>query len=684
MRASRRSRLRRGEVSSTASEANGKAASQDPVHKGDGCNDQIDPNEVCLMKSPERRRTRAGLSLFACIPAFWAACPAQAEELDDIVVTAYRGQTDIAKSGSAITVIPGDKINNASPGSLADVLRQVPGLSVTQTGGPGGTTEVSIRGAEAGHTLVLIDGVRVNDPASARNLFDFAVFSPTDIERVEILRGPQSALYGSDAMGGVINIITRKRTGKLSASVGVEGGSYGTVAGNAVAGGSIGPVNLSVSGTAFSSDGFSRVGDRDNGEADATRKYAGTARGSYDSGEGQGFSFGVTAYRQQSELDKGSKPTDDLPGYERDRDVITGFGRFDFEAFDGRLNNQITLFGAETTSAHYEALPRTTNSRGTNYGVEYQSTLDMGDAGSLIWGARAEKEGGRQSISVASGTTSSFDDERTLLAVFALQQFTLFDNLNISIGGRYDEDIDGEGFLTGRTTAAYLMDQTGTKLRGSFGNAAKRPTMFQLFDAQFGNPDLVDEESWGGDIGIDQELFDGRVTVSATGFYNKFTNLIEFQSESPPDYPRSSYYNVKSAETSGLELSAEAELWPSVLKATGSYTYLRATNLDTELPLSRRPENSGSLTLTYTGIENFEFGVTAIFVGERFNNDAKTAAALVPLEGYTKIDLNASYRLNPQTTLYGRIENLTDVLYEDAFGYNNAGLSAYAGLRWTH
>jgi vitamin B12 transporter len=637
------------------------------------------------MKFSERRRARAALPVLASFPVILFATVAGAQEqLDDIVVTAYRGPTDIAKSGSAITVIPGDKINNASPGSLVDVLREVPGLTVTQSGGPGGTTEVSIRGAEAGHTLVLIDGVRVNDPASARNIFDFAVFSPTDIERIEILRGPQSALYGSDAMGGVINIITRKRTGKLSASVGVEGGSYGTVAGNGVVGGSVGPLSLSVSGTAFSSDGFSRVGDRDNGEADSTRKFAGTARGSYESGEGQGFSFGVTAYRQESEVEKGSKPADDLPGYERDRDVVSGFGRFDFEAFEGKLNNQITFFGAETTSAYLEPLPRTTDSRGTNYGVEYQSTLDMGQAGTLIWGARAEQEGGKQNVLSTSGDKTSFDDDRTLLAVFALQQFTLFDRLNLSLGGRYDEEVDGQGFLTGRATAAYLIDETATKLRGSVGNAAKRPTMFQFFDAQYGNPDLVDEESWGGDIGVDQELFDGRLTVSATGFYNKFTNLIEFQSASLPDYPRSSYYNIKSAETSGLELSAEAVLVPSVLRATASYTYLQATNLDTDLPLSRRPENSGSLGLTFTGIENFEFGVTAIFVGERFNNDAKTAAALVPLESYTKIDLNASYRLNPQTTLYGRVENLTDVVYEDAFGYNNAGLSAYAGLRWTH
>jgi len=632
----------------------------------------------------ERRRGRAALSLFATLPILLAANAARADDLDEIVVTAYRSPTDITKSGSAITVIPGDKINNASPGSLVDVLRQVPGLTVTQSGGPGGATEVSIRGAEAGHTLVMIDGVRVNDPASARNSFDFAVFSPTDIERIEILRGPQSALYGSDALGGVINIITRKRTGAMSMTVAAEGGSYDTFAGNAAAGGSIGPVSLSVSGTLFDTNGFSRVGDRDNGEADGTKKYAGTARTSYNSGEGQAFDFGVTAYHQKSEVDGGSAAKYDLPGYERDRDVVSGFARFDFEGLEGKLNNQFSFFGSQTTSAYIEPNPRSTDTDGSDVGLEYQGTLDMGQAGTLIWGARAEQEAATQSTTTKVATATSFDMERTLLAVFAMQQFTLFDRLNLSLGGRYDEDVDGQGFLTGRATAAYLIDETGTKFRGSFGNAAKRPTMFQLFDGQYGNPDLVDEESYGGDVGIDQELFDGRLSFSATGFYNNFTNLIEYQSKSLPDYPKSSYYNIKSAETSGLELSADAILWPSVLKATGSYTYLHAVNLDTNLPLSRRPENSGSLTLTYTGIENFEFGVIATYVGERFNNDAKTAAALVPLDAYTKVDLTASYKINPETTLYARLENLTNVEYQDAFGYNNAGRSGYVGLRWTH
>jgi vitamin B12 transporter len=618
----------------------------------------------------ERRRGRAALSLFASLPLLLAVNAAHADELEEIVVTAYRGPTDISKSGSAITVIDGDQLDHAGAATLVDLFRKVPGVTVTQTGGPGGTTEVGIRGADAGQTVVMIDGVRVNDPATTRGIFDFSVFSPTDIERIEILRGPQSALYGSDAMGGVINIITKKRTGKMTARLSAEGGNYGTAATNGAVGGSVGPVSLSVSGTAFTTDGFSRVGNRDYGEADGTQKLAGTARASYNSGEGQGVDFGVTAYHQDSEVDSGSKAANDLPGYDRKRDVVSGFGRFNFDGFDGRLNNQFNFFAADTSSAYVEP-KRRTNSDGTNFGAEYQGTLDLQAAGTLIWGARAEQEAAVQHTLKTASDVTNFDEDRTLLALFAMQQFTLFDRLNLSVGGRYDEEVDGEGFLTGRATAAYNFD-TGTKLRGSFGNAAKRPTMFQLYEATYGNPDLADEESYGGDIGIDQDLWDGRLTFSASGFWNRYTNLIQFAD--------SSYYNISSAEMSGLELSADAVLIPSILKATGSYTYLKAINLETDRQLARRPENSGSIGLTFTGIEDFEIGVSATFVGDRFNSDSTS----IVMASYTKLDLNASYRLNPNTSLYARVENLTDVTYQDADGYNNAGLSAYAGLTWKH
>ena len=183
-------------------------------------------------------------------------------EVPEIVVSPYLVATPIARAGSTVSVISRSRIERSSAGSVADLLRTVPGLAVIERGGAGGQTQVSLRGAEAQHTLVLIDGIRVNDPSSARDTFDFAVLSLTDIERIEILKGPQSALYGSDAVGGVINIITRRPRRGIQSSATVEGGSYGTRAAKASMSGGDDHFRLLFSGSYFASAGFSRVGDR--------------------------------------------------------------------------------------------------------------------------------------------------------------------------------------------------------------------------------------------------------------------------------------------------------------------------------------------------------------------------------------------------------------------------------------
>ncbi len=274
-----------------------------------------------------------------------SALPGLAAGVPSIVVTPLYIPTSIARAGSTVSVIDRDQIARSSAGSVADLLRSVPGVAVTESGGAGGSAMVSLRGAETQHTLVLIDGVRVNDPASARDEFDFATFSPTDVERIEILRGPQSALYGSDAIGGVINIITRRPTAGMHGSATVEAGGYGARRTTLTANGSSGPWSLAASGTYFANDGFSRVGDRDNGEPDATAKYAGTLRGTYDAGEGRSFDFGLNGFRQASDIDKSAST--DAAGYTSARDLIDGFARFTAPSHEGKVVHTLTIFGTE-------------------------------------------------------------------------------------------------------------------------------------------------------------------------------------------------------------------------------------------------------------------------------------------------------------------------------------------------
>jgi vitamin B12 transporter len=611
-------------------------------------------------------RARAATPVLAVLFALGAAAPLHAEDgVPEIVVTPYFVPTAISRAGSTVTVITRERIARSSAATVADLLRSVPGLTVTESGGVGGSQLVNLRGAEPGHTLVLIDGIRVNDPASARDEFDFATFSVTDIERIEVLRGPQSALYGSDAMGGVINIITRKSGGPLRTSATVEGGSYGTFRNTLSAGGSSGPYSVFASGTYFDTHGFSRVGDRDHGEADGTLKYAGTIRGAYDPGGGFRFEYGLDGYHQASDIDPSS--TVDAPGYTSNRDLLSGYGRLLFPSSD-RLNNSLTFFATQTTRLFGEP-KHDTDYQGADIGAEYQGVLSLG-AGSLIFGTRLEQESAYQKRT--DQALPAFDDARYLYAGYLLYQVPVGDRWNLSFAARHDGEIDGQGFTTGRATAVYDLPEIEARLHASIGTGAKRPTAFQLSY----NPALLPEQSVGGDIGFDRTLFDGRLTVSATAFYNRFTDLINFDG----DFLTGTYKNIENARTDGIELAATATIVPGVLSSTASYTYLQTEDLATGLPLQRRPVNSGKLALTYTGVRDVESTLSATLVGKRFNDNAAT----VVLDPYARVDFSTTYRVNDALTVFGRIENLLNANYQEVTGYNTAGLSAYVGLTWSH
>ncbi len=620
---------------------------------------------------PRRRTAVIVVSLFVGLAT---AGGARADNVPSIVVTPYFLPTSIAKAGSTVSVITADQIAQSSAGSVADLLSTVPGVTVTQSGGVGGQTLVSLRGAEPGHTLVLIDGVRVNDPASARDEFDFATLAVTDIARIEILRGPQSALYGSDAMGGVINIITKRPSGAMHGSATVEAGSYGTVRTTVSAGGTSGPLSLQASGTYFSDTGFSRVGNRDQGEPDGTDKLAGTVRGTFDAGDGTRFEFGLDAYHQASKIDETPGPYypngGDLPGYTSTRDLVAGFGRLLFPTMNGSVASSLTFFATDT-SRDYGEPTKDTFYRGTDSGAEYQGNLRLGSMGSLLVGARVEQVTASEQVS--NQVAPAFDESKLLYAGYLLYQLPVDAHLNLSFAARHDGEVDGQGFTTGRFTAVYDLPAADARIHASIGTGAKRPTVFQLSY----NPDLLPEQSVGADLGLDKTLLDGRLTTSVTGYWNRFENLIDWDPSIPP---YGNYANITEAETAGVEATVTARLIPGKLTSSLSYTYLYSRNLATGLPLKRRPAHSGQLSLTYTGIANLEAGVAATLVGTRFND----AAATVKLPAYVRVDLNGRYRVNDALSVFARVENLFNADYQEASGYNTAGLSAYAGLTWKH
>ena len=654
-------------------------------------------------------RRALGASLLIC-----AICGAANSALGDpwrVVITAFRHATLERQSGSSISVVDRKTIELGSPGTVTSTLRSLPGVNIVESGGTGATAEVRLRGAETGHTLVLIDGVRVNDSATTRDEFDFSLVGPEQIERIEVLRGPQTALYGSDAMGGVVNIITRRAGEGKRVSASIEGGSYGTFAQGLSASMRSGDYSLLLSGSHFRADGFSRVGDRDVDERDGSEKWNGTIHAAYAPADGPEFDFELTGVDQRADYD-GGPPTPPAasctPGMmcyttylnrlntaanalnTVHKQLLTGYAKVSDDAFGGAYDQSLT--GFFTVSKRHNTQPPSTafDFGSTVAGAEYQGIANLGGMGTLLAGARIEREVAAYEASGFGFT--SFASDRSFYALFAQHEMTFTERLHLSFGGRYDGEIGGgEDFLTGRATASYDLRETGSVFRASIGTGAKRPTAYQVASNFYAEatyptvpvpPQISPEHNVGIDFGVDQSLFGGRAKVSATAFYTRYRDLIDFVTISSPPAPSNvvdGYYeNIKNAAVGGLELSGEAELIPGVLRASGSYTYLDARNLDTGLILERRPVHSGTAALTYTGIRDFEATLSATYAGFRYNK----AGEAWPLPAYTRVDLTMSYDINPNLRAFGRVENLTNATYEDPGGYNNAGLSVYAGLRW--
>lgn len=673
-----------------------------------------------MFKAAPRSAARAACVL-AAISGAQTLVPAHADQLPEIVVTADRVEEPIGQTGASVTVIRAAEVEKLGTKGVADVLRGVAGLDVDESGGVGAATQVHLRGANPGETLVLIDGIRVGDAASTDNSVDFGNLAPVDIDRIEILRGPQSALYGSDAMGGVINIITRKGGKTLRRNVTVEAGSYGTLSTRATLSGGDDRWTYSLGVNLLHSDGFPRYGYRIGrplydgaGDPlpplpadDPTDKGGLAGRFSYKVNADVSIDAGFSLFGNALRFDNpyALVASDVFSSYNHSRALIgDGFVRANVDSLGGKLHNSLTVFSNVTDRDIWEAegcydgastapTPNVYGSfncrsgyLGARYGAEYQGDLKLGGYGDFVFGARNETETARtsQSPDPNDGSFTPIDARQITNSVFAEQRLALFSRLDLTLGGRIDAIEGGQTFDTWRATAAYHIDETGTKLRASAGTGDKAATLYQRF-SQFGFAGLAPERSFGWDAGVDQTLFDGRATVSATVFDTRYQDLIDFADVAactPAQVAAGGgcYYNVGRADISGVELSGDVTLVPDVWRARASYTYLDARDLDTNTQLLRRPHNKGALSLIYDGIAKLEVEGRLTLVGSRLDYSFPADVTLAP---YAKLDALANYKFDDSLAIFGRIENLTDARYEEVYNYGVAGRSYYAGISYS-
>lgn len=626
------------------------------------------------------------IAQFVSLPAASLSGAKAAEQLPEVVVSASRIAVPSEEVGSAVTVITAEEIERKQVRVLSDVLREVPGLAVNRTGTVGGLTQVRIRGAEGNQTLVIIDGVEVNDP-SAGSEFNFGNVLASDIERIEVLRGPQSALYGSDAIGGVINIITKKGGGPVTGTLSVEGGSFRTGQATANLRGGDDWYHFSLGATGFSTDGVSVAPEsQGNPEEDGHRNQ--TYNGKFGISPLDNLEIELFGRYVKSSVDTDPQPAvlGVIQTVDGDRETRTtqqtGRAQAKYSLFDGMWEHIVGAGINREERDSYTDGALSFEADGEKARYDYQSnvffdTPEVAEAShSLTFLAEREDESQR--------TQSAFggsDLEITNYGYVGEYRLGLWDRLFLSGGLRWDDNELFEDETTFRTTAAYLHEETGTRLHGSYGTGVKNPTLFELFG--FGpnfvpNPDLTPEKSKGWDIGVEQVFFDERLTLDVTYFNNRITDLIQGAGNTAVNLSGTS-------KIDGVEVSALAQITDD-LSFRGQYTYTNGQDAN-GIELVRRARHLASANLAYQfldGRAKLDLGVD--YNGKQrdfqFSNFFGTRTN-VTLDDFVLVNVAGSYEVFDGIEVYGRVENLFDEDYEEVLGFDNPGIGAFVGIRAT-
>lgn len=628
-----------------------------------------------------------GAAAFGFVFVNVAGASGQTPRGPETVVTATRLPTSVDRVGNAITVITEQQIRDRQITSVADVLRMVPGVAVSRLGaGAGPQAQVRIRGAEGNQTLVLIDGIEVNDP-SAFSEFDFGPVLTSGIERVEILRGPQSALYGSDAMGGVINIITRRGKGKPAGYASLEGGSFQTGRLDAGVSGGTDKVNYSFYTTGYHSDGIS-IASRKRGfdEADGFDQRLAGGRLGFTPIEPLQLDFVGRWSQSRLELDSFSDTASPniVVDSRDDTQIWQRFGRAQatLDTFGGAWQHIAGAGIAETRRDDRLNKIDTSRSDGLKRKFDYQSNL-LYSSDTLAPAEHSTVIGLEREAERAINKNAFADVDRTLTtsSIFAQQGITLWDALTLSAAGRHDWNELFADDTTWRVSGAYLFRSSGTKLKASYGTANKAPTLFELFGftSTFqGNPNLTPERSRGFDVGIEQTLLGGRAALEVTYFANRIDDLIQGFGNTARNLPGES-------RADGIELAGRYAPVEG-LDLVASYTYTDTRDAAGN-ELARRPKHVASFTGTYRFLDKRASATLGVdYNGGRrdlvfFPFPQPTQRFI--LEDYTLVRIAGSYRLTDSVTLFGRIENALNQHYEDVFSFAAPGRAAFAGVRAT-
>ena len=592
------------------------------------------------------------------------------------VLSSTRTEILREQNGSSVTVISGEQLRGSGRPLLQDALRGTPGLDVVRSGSPGQQTSVFIRGAESRHTKVLLDGIPLNDPSSPSRAFDFSSLTVDNIERVEVIRGPQSTLYGSDAIGGVINIVTRRGQGRPKYRFRTLGGRYGSFQQSASVSGGTERVYYSVGGSFFENDGFTTAAPRlGNVENDGFRNGNLSGRFGWLLNETTDVDLVLRYTDAEAQIDGFLFPTGPVDDLQRKLKNETFALRTQLrtEMFDGSIEQKVGF--------NYSRF----NRRDTDPGAFGAAAFD-GETVKFDWQANTVLY---ESVRLRSVLTTGLDylnedassssaAARSLHAngVYVQDHLVFDETWSTVLGARWDHYSRAGSTGTYRVTTRYVLEEAETALHGSIGTGFRAPAINELFDPNLGNSGLRPERSFGWELGVEQPLGDGDLVVDVTYFRNDIDQLIVYRFDGTGPFG-GHLDNVDRALTAGVELTANLQLGEATSTSFG-YTSLDARNRTTDSRLVRRPRNKFRVGVDHRfDDEGVRVGLNYQWVDRR--DDFDGSGFVTALDEYSLLNATVAWDYSDRLQWFARLDNITDETYEEVWGFASPRFGIFAG-----